>query len=141
MKRNAKVVRMSRYRKRKNWPVIIAAMALVTGLGIILGIYIYDEYHTYGRSEVRDYETVTVEQGDYLLKTEKKELLGKVYVGFSVADRRSGEEIYRCPDLYLVTDFSSADWSGDLDEIVITLKDGNTVHYVKDGAVWENSVR
>lgn len=142
MSKKMKVVRnYGEKRERPKWlfPIILAILAVVTVLGIIIGIHLYDEYYTYQSSEARNYETVEAEQGKYVLLTERKELLGKVYAGFSIKEEESGEIIYECPDLYPVKELLSIEWKDGADSVLVTEKDGKVTEYIHDKEVWKKS--
>lgn len=113
-----------------------AILAVVTVLAVIVGINIYDEYHTYKSGEATIYETVESEQGAYVLATDKKELLGKMYAGFSVKAKESGEIIYQCPDLYLVKELFEIKWGEEADSIVVVEKAGGENVYRRVGDTW-----
>ena len=109
--------------------------------GIIIGMNIYDEYHTYRSSEATEFETTAEEKNGFLLTSETKTLLGKVYAGFTVRDAKSGETIYQCPDLYLVRDLASIGWGAEEESVLLTQKDGSSVIYVRAGDRWEKESR
>lgn len=113
-----------------------AALAVIAVLAVIVGINIYDEFHTFKSGEATMYETVEAEQGAYILATEKKELLGKTYAGFSVKAKESGEVIYQCPDLYLVKELSEIKWGEAADSIVVIEKNGGETVYLREGDIW-----
>ncbi len=139
MSKKMKVVRnYGEKREKPKWllPVILAILAVVTFFGIIIGINLYDEFHTYQSEEARNYETVQAEQGEYVLLTERKELLGKVYAGFTIKAEESGEIIYECPDLYPVKELLSIEWKEGTDSVLVTEKNGKVTEYVRDKEVW-----
>lgn len=137
MNRKIKVVKNyseGRLKRRLAAGAVILAVAAL--LAVIVGINIYDEYHTFKSGEATVYETIEAEHGPYILTTEKKELLGKTYAGFSVKDRASGAVIYQCPDLYLVKELSEIRWGTEGDAIAVVEKDGEETVYLRDGNTW-----
>lgn len=124
-------------RLKKRLPVIIAVLAAVAVFGILIGMNLYDEYHTYHSRAATEFETVAAGKDGYVLATETKELLGKVYAGFSIRDEESGETVYQCPDLYLVKDLQSITWGTVKNSILILQKDGSVITYDREGEKWE----
>lgn len=128
---------VSEIRRRRKLPFILAAILLVIVLGGLVGYNLYDEYHTYKSGAVTEYETVEEVLGEYVLVTEKKELLGKTYAGFAVKDKITADVIYKCPDLYLVGELVSIGWKGEDGTIAVLLEDGSEVVYVLEKGDWE----
>ena len=128
MNKKSKVVKTYGAVHKRRLPVILAVAVVLVAAGIIIGMNIYDEYHTYRSSGL-------------LLTSETKTLLGKVYAGFTVRDAESGEPIYQCPDLYLVRDLASISWGTEEDSVLLTQKDGSSVTYVRTGDRWEKVSR
>ena len=141
MNKKSKVVKPYGAVHKRRLPVILAVAVVLVAAGIIIGMNIYDEYHTYRSSEATEFETTAEEKNGLLLTSETKTLLGKVYAGFTVRDAESGEPIYQCPDLYLVRDLASISWGTEEDSVLLTQKDGSSVTYVRTGDRWEKVSR
>lgn len=141
MNKKSKVVKTYGAVHKRRLPVILAVAVILVAAGIIIGMNIYDEYHTYRSSEATEFETTAEEKNGLLLTSETKTLLGKVYAGFTVRDAESGEPIYQCPDLYLVRDLASISWGTEEDSVLLTQKDGSSVTYVRTGDRWEKVSR
>jgi len=124
-------------RLRNRLPVIVAILILLAVAAILGGRYISNEYHTYYSDKVTEYETISSEYGSWVLNTERKELLGKVYAAFTVSDKDSGELIFRCPDLYPVSDLVSIRWDEATGDILVETSDEGTVRYLPGNRVWE----
>ena len=122
MNKKSKIVKTYGAVHKRRLPVILAVMAVLAVAGVIIGMNIYDEYHTYRSSET-------------------KTLLGKVYAGFTIRDAENGGTIYQCPDLYLVKDLASISWGPETDSVLLTQKDGSSVTYVRTGDRWEKAVQ
>lgn len=141
MNKKSKVVKTYGAVHKKRLPVILAVAAVLTVAGVIIGMNVYDEYHTYRSSEATEFETTAEEKNGLLLTSETKTLLGKVYAGFTIKDAESGGAIYQCPDLYLVRDLASISWGTEDTSVLLTQKDGSSVIYVRAGNRWEKESR
>ena len=137
MNKKSKVVKTYGAVHKRRLPVILAVAVVLVAAGIIIGMNIYDEYHTYRSSEATEFETTAEEKNGLLLTSETKTLLGKVYAGFTVRDAESGEPIYQ----YLVRDLASISWGTEEDSVLLTQKDGSSVTYVRTGDRWEKVSR
>lgn len=137
MKRKPKIVKTYGARRRTRLPIILAVLAAVMVFGVIIAMNIYDEYHTYRSSDATVFETVSEAKDGFLLTTETKTLLGKVYAGFAIRDEKSSEILYQCPDLYLVKDLESIGWAAGSDSVLVTEKDGSVTTYERNGKRWE----
>ena len=141
MNKKSKIVKTYGAVHKRRLPVILAVMAVLAVAGVIIGMNIYDEYHTYRSSEATEFETTAEEQNGLLLTSETKTLLGKGYAGFTIRDAENGGTIYQCPDLYLVKDLASISWGPETDSVLLTQKDGSSVTYVRTGDRWEKAVQ
>lgn len=124
-------------RIRHRLPAAAAILLLLIAAAVLGGRYISNEYHTYYRDSVREYETSSYEHGSLVLRTERRELLSKVYAAFTVSDKDSGELIYRCPDLYPVGDLISIHWEDSTGDILVETTDQGTVRYQAQAQRWE----
>lgn len=134
-----KIVKISKYRRKHYLPVILVILAVLAAAGGIVGYHLYDEYHTYKSSEVREFKTGSVEQDGFVLVTEKKEILGRMYVGFVILDASDHTELYRCPTQYPVGELSSIAWEEGTDSVVVVEKDDSSTVYVREGKQWKAS--
>lgn len=137
MRRKTKVVRTYGASHRKRYAVIAVILVIAAVFGFLIAVNVFDEYHTYRSSEATAFENVEEERDGFLLTTETKTLLGKVYAGFSVADAESSKVVYQCPDLYLVKDLKSIGWGTEQDSIAVVQKDGAVITYIRDGERWK----
>lgn len=124
-------------RLRNRLPAAVAILAVLAAVVILGGRYISNEYHTYYSDKVREYETISSEYGTWVLNSERKELLGRVYAAFTVSDKESGDLIYRCPDLYPVSDLISISWEETTGDILVETSDRGVIRYLSRGREWK----
>lgn len=122
---------------KKRLPVLTVLLILLVLAGVLGGRYLSNEYHTYHSKSVREYEPISEDHGSWRLTTERKELLGKVYAAFTVWDLESGKALYRCPDLYPVSELISIHWDSSGDDIIVESSYEGMVRYQKKQNIWE----
>lgn len=127
-------------RRLKRYLPLLVILLFFLVLAIILGgRYISNEYQTYHSDSVRQYETAVEEHGAWVLTTERKELLGKVYATFTISIKDSGDLVYRCPDLYLVSDLVSIRWEENSDDVLVESSHQGLVRYRQIKKGWEKA--